>query len=92
VPEQLDDEEWISAGAFGERFHQSGWRVSLAERREGTLHIGVRERAQDDGACVPLTDKLIERCLDGLRREDVARLTTNPIKQAMQGAPAFSNR
>ena len=40
------------------------------------LHVGVRERAQHDGAGVPLADELIERGLDGLRREDLARLTT----------------
>ena len=70
VPEQLGDEERISAGVIGELPHEPGWRVWLAERGEHALHFGVRKRAQRDRAGVALADELIERRLDRLRRED----------------------
>src|SRR5687768_4732482 len=90
MPEQLDDEEWIAARAIGKLLHETGWRVWLAERYEHTLHVGVRKRAQHDGACLSLADELIERCFDGLRREDVTRLTADPVQQALK--PALARR
>jgi hypothetical protein len=77
VPEQLDDEEWVSARAIGELLYEPCWRVRLAERGERTLYLGVRERTQDDRAGLSFGDELIERRLDSLRRENLARLTAN---------------
>ena len=76
MPEQLDNEERITARAIGKLVREPGWRVRLAERCERALHVGVRERTQLDGAGLPLTNELIERCLDGLRCQEVTRLTT----------------
>ena len=91
MPEQLDDEERIAAGVIGKLLHELAGGWACRARRASILHVGVRERAQHDGAGVPLADELIERRLDGLRREHLTRLTTNPVEQALKRALAGSS-
>src|SRR5207245_7709 len=86
--EQFGDKQWVSARMIGDFPHEPRRRVRLAEYGEYTLHFGLCKRRQRDRAGVALTHQSIERRLDRLWGEKVARLTADAVQQLVQLALA----
>ena len=80
LPEQLRDEERVSAGLGGKTPDEPRGRIGLAERGEHRLHLVCRQRTQRDRAGVALGGELIEPGPHGSGREPAGRRALDVLR------------